>query len=347
MTASDYDTPWKQALESYFEDFLAFFFPQAHQDIAWEQGYETLDKELQEIVRDAKTGKRFADQLVKVFLTDGEEKWLLIHIEVQSQSQADFAKRMYIYHHRIFDRYNQKVVSMAVLADERESWRPQEFGYSLWGMTSYLRFPIIKLLDYQPRWSELEASNNPFAFVVMAHLKTKATTKKPQERFRGKITLAKMLYQGGYTEIQVGDLFRFLDWIMVLPEELEDNYEEQIDLYEEERKMPYLSRRERVSEQKGRREGALENAYQTLVTIIETKFTTTVIQSQDKFEQVCRKLKSIQDLATFNQLLKKAILASSWEEFEQLQEIKNLEETSTNEVLERLKNTRECWLRDQ
>ncbi len=34
-------------LENYFEDFLNFFFPQAHQGIDWTQGFEFLDKELQ------------------------------------------------------------------------------------------------------------------------------------------------------------------------------------------------------------------------------------------------------------------------------------------------------------
>ena len=42
-----YDESWKAAIEQYFEAFVAFFFPQAHQAIAWEQGYEFLDQELQ------------------------------------------------------------------------------------------------------------------------------------------------------------------------------------------------------------------------------------------------------------------------------------------------------------
>jgi hypothetical protein len=37
---TEYDTPWKDAIESYFEEFIAFFFPQAHGDIDWRQGYE-------------------------------------------------------------------------------------------------------------------------------------------------------------------------------------------------------------------------------------------------------------------------------------------------------------------
>ena len=75
----DYDSPWKEALDRYFERCLAFFFPQAHAEIDWARGYEMLDKELQPIVRRAGRGRRYVDKLVKVWLKDGEERWLLIH----------------------------------------------------------------------------------------------------------------------------------------------------------------------------------------------------------------------------------------------------------------------------
>ncbi len=45
---------------------MAFFFPYANQEINWDKGYETLDKELQKVVQDANLGKRLADKLVKV-----------------------------------------------------------------------------------------------------------------------------------------------------------------------------------------------------------------------------------------------------------------------------------------
>lgn len=53
---SDYDSPWKEILEAYFRDFMQFFFPQIETEIAWERGYEFLDKELQQVVRDAEVG---------------------------------------------------------------------------------------------------------------------------------------------------------------------------------------------------------------------------------------------------------------------------------------------------
>ena len=49
----DYDGPWKEAIETYFEDCMAFFFPQAYADIDWSRGYRFLDKEFQKIVPEA------------------------------------------------------------------------------------------------------------------------------------------------------------------------------------------------------------------------------------------------------------------------------------------------------
>ncbi|MBI4870720.1 MAG: hypothetical protein HY814_04045 [Candidatus Riflebacteria bacterium] len=63
---TDYDSPWKEALERYFQPFLALFFPVAHEGIDWGKGHEFLDKELQKVVRDAELGRRLADKLVRV-----------------------------------------------------------------------------------------------------------------------------------------------------------------------------------------------------------------------------------------------------------------------------------------
>jgi len=82
---ADYDSPWKEILEQYFPEFTAFFFPAAHAEVNWKLGYEFLDKELQQVVRDAELGRRFADKLVKLWRQDGEEAWVLVHIEVQGQ----------------------------------------------------------------------------------------------------------------------------------------------------------------------------------------------------------------------------------------------------------------------
>lgn len=80
---------------------------------------------------------------------------------------------------------------------------------------------MVKLLDYTERWTWLEQNLNPFAIVVIAHLKTLETRHKPTMRRKWKLNLIQMLYERGYTRQDVLELFRFIDWVMVLPPDLE------------------------------------------------------------------------------------------------------------------------------
>ena len=169
MEQHDYDSPWKEILSHYFQEFMTFFFPEVSEEIDWAKGYELLDKELRQIAREAEIGKRVADQLVKVWTKDGEETWVLIHVEVQAQRQSEFPHRIYVYDYRIYDLYQRPVASFAVLADEHSTWRPSGYYRKLWRSRTLFRFPVVKILDYADQWDTLEASNNPFAIVVQAH----------------------------------------------------------------------------------------------------------------------------------------------------------------------------------
>jgi|GEM_PF-1732026 len=83
----DYDSPWKNALEEYFEEFMQLFFPPAHADINWHRPIEFLDKELQQVALDAETGRRYADKLAKVWKKSGEPGWVLAHVEAERHMQ--------------------------------------------------------------------------------------------------------------------------------------------------------------------------------------------------------------------------------------------------------------------
>ena len=105
----DYDSPWKEAVEHHFSEFMEFYFPDAYAQIDWSKEHVFLDQELRAVVQDAELGKRFVDKLVRVTLLNGDEKWIYIHIEVQGAKQAGFAKRMFVYNYRIYDRYDKPV----------------------------------------------------------------------------------------------------------------------------------------------------------------------------------------------------------------------------------------------
>jgi hypothetical protein len=241
----DFDSPWKEALEIYFQAFLALFFPHIHADIDWSRGYEFLDKELQKIVPKTGRGRLYVDKLVKVWRKNGREAWVLIHVEVQAQREAGFPKRMYRYNTRLTERYNRTVVSLAVLADDDPHWRPDHFEVELWGWSVRMGWPPLKLLDYANRVGELEDSQNPFAKVVLAHLKALETRGDPAGRRTWKLRLVRGLYERGFSTEDVRQLFRVIDWLMELPPRVRRRFDKELNEYEEGRRMPYVTSIER------------------------------------------------------------------------------------------------------
>ena len=133
---ADYDSPWKEAIEQLFPQFMDFFFPAAFAEIDWARDPVFMDKELQRIMPGSATGRQVVDKLVKVWLQDGQSTLILIHIEVQSKKEDDFDHRMFIYNTTLYLTLGETVVSLAILADETESWHPQSYRYghgaSLW-----------------------------------------------------------------------------------------------------------------------------------------------------------------------------------------------------------------------
>jgi len=260
--STDYDNPWKSIIELYFRDFISFFFPWIEPEIDWSREIKFLDKELQKVVRDAEIVKRYADKLIEVHRIDGETSLVLCHIEVQSQYETDFASRMYSYNYRLRDRYNCSVASLAILGDETENWRPRSFHDALWRCSVKFEFPVIKLLDYESQWDQLAVSRNPFAIVVMAHLKTKETHNNFLERKDWKLRLTIMLYEQGYEPQDILELYNFLDWLMQLPKTLEQQFQVELEQFEETRQMKYVTAIERMAEERGQEQGQAQGQAQ-------------------------------------------------------------------------------------
>lgn len=197
-TRDDYDSPWKDTLQRYLRQFLDFFFPAIAADIDWSRGYDSLDKEFQQIARRAKVGKSLADKLFKVWLRDGTAHWLLIHIEIQGDPDPAFSERMFRYNIAAYSLYYREVVSLALLADENADWRPHAFSYGRWGSRTGIDYLVAKLLDHLSDPQALEMSGNPVAAVVLAHGQAQATRHDPPRRRLLKFQLVKGLYERGW-----------------------------------------------------------------------------------------------------------------------------------------------------
>ncbi len=271
--ADEYDSPWKEILDRYFPQFMAFFFPDLYAQIDWTAGYDNLETELREVVRDAATGKRVIDKLIKVRTLNGQPLHVFIHLEIQADRDVEFPLRMFIYYYRLFDRYPESVVSLAILGDDHPNWRPEGYEHELWGNSVSFKFRAVKLQDYNSRWTELEADPSPFATVVMAHLQAKRTKDQAPSRLSWKLRLVRRLYERGTARQDVLELFRFIDWVLALPQELEQQFRSEVLKIEEDLRMRYVTSIERLGREEGLEEGRKEGRKEGQVKVLRRQLT--------------------------------------------------------------------------
>lgn len=277
------DSLWRKILDKLLPDFLAFYFPEIYQAIDFDKGFEFLDKELQKILPQADdTGQRVVDKLVKVFLRDGSEKWLLIHIEIQGYREIDFSKRVYHCNYRISDRFGEKVISVALLTDDDAAFRENVYEISQWGFRLYFEFPVVKLLDYRDKWEQLEHDPNPFAIATMAFLKTVETQGNDQERYQWKKHFLLELYRRGMSRETVVALYEFISVIMALPEPQDEALYDEIKQTSEETQMSLLA----IAERKGREQERVLGLREMISDILEIKFGVVGRELVDHLEQI-------------------------------------------------------------
>lgn len=125
----------------------------------------------------------------------------------------------------------------------------------------------------------MEKNNNPFAWVVLAQLAAIKTKQDPNSRFQQKFSLVRRLYDHDFSRDMVVALLTLMDWVLTLPECLEIRYNQEIQQFEEERGMTYITSFERIGIQKGIQQGIQEGIQQGEYAILQR-------QLQRKFRQI-------------------------------------------------------------
>jgi hypothetical protein len=87
---------------------------------------------------------------------------------------------------------------------------------------------------------------------------------------------------------------------MTLPDELQQSFEEQLTCYHEERQMPLLSRMELRAMQAGIEQGALQNARESVLEVLEIRFEVVPPELIEAINQ-------IEDTSVLKQLHRQAI----------------------------------------
>lgn len=222
----------KSAFEEAFPDLLRFCFADADDILDMEKGFVFLDKELSELFPELEKqgGNRFVDMLVKAFLKNGKEEWILVHIEIQGGSDKDFAERMFQYWYRIYDRHRVNITALAVFTGNKTQKRPAKFRRSFLGTEINYQYNVYHILGHSE--AGLLAMDNPFALIVLAAQKALLMGRIPEEELnRERLTVAKALINSKrYDHARISRFLYFLKQFLYIGDpKINRKFDKQID----------------------------------------------------------------------------------------------------------------------
>jgi hypothetical protein len=185
---------------------------------------------------------------------------------------------------------------------------------------------VIKLLDFDR--SGLEKDNNPFAIITRVHLAKITSEKDTDKRYSFRLDLTKELYSRDYSKEQIIRLYRFIDYVLKLPEPEALQFNEEMELFEEAQTMPYMSTIERMAReegllqgiqqgidegiqqgiQQGRTRGQLEKAQEAVLEVLEVRFGDVAFSVKEAI--IC-----CNDLSRLNKAHRHALLIGAVDEF--------------------------------
>ena len=206
------DILWKSIIEDFFPELMAFFYPESIHLLDFSD-IEFLDKEFQQLFPESADSRRYADKLVKIRRTDGQQLWQLIHIEVQGYRDPTFEERMFRYYYRIFDRYGLSIEALVVFVDPHANYHPKAYQVESFKTRLSYEFHTYKLLGQDARI--FEESSNPFAMVMLTALEALKAKKLGDEHLLElKLKLFRKLLARGYEKNDISRLTTFIKYYM-------------------------------------------------------------------------------------------------------------------------------------
>ena len=142
----------------------------------------------------------------------------------------------------------------------------------------------------------------------MAHLKAREV-RLGRERKDWKLRLMRGLYERGSRRDEIMALFRFIDWLLVLPEALEQEFWQELQQFEEATQMPYVTSVERRGFEQGLEEGKLQEAREAILEVVAAQFG---VVPEDVKDAVYR----LETVAALHALLRQAVRSATLEMFQ-------------------------------
>ena len=183
----DYDGLWKDFTREFWQDILEDFMPDLYRAADLTRPAEQLDKELHDVIAilesgEAKTPKRYVDNLLKIYLKDGREDWVLLHIEIQGRGGESISVRMFRYHCLLFIHHKRHPAAMAILTAKRpkKEGEPGKYSAELFGTKIEYKYNVVKV--YEMSDEELLTRNSlPSLFIYALKKGTQYRRSNPEK----------------------------------------------------------------------------------------------------------------------------------------------------------------------
>lgn len=119
--------------------------------------------------------------------------------------------------------------------------------------------------------------------------------------------MIRALYERRFSREDVLELFRFIDWMMTLPDELDQRFDIERRRYEEAQHVPYITGIERRGILQGIQQGVLQELRESILEFLDARYEPT--------PDLAEKVRQISDPETLRRLRRVAFTATSLEEF--------------------------------
>ncbi|WP_342393876.1 Rpn family recombination-promoting nuclease/putative transposase, partial [Anabaenopsis tanganyikae] len=260
----DHDRLFKELISTFFVEFLELFLPQVVREI----DRESIQFLPQEVFNDVTSGDKKEIDLLAQVRYQQQETYFLIHVENQSYSQSDFAKRMFKYFARLHEKYDLPIYPVVIFSfDEPQRREPENYQ---------LAFSDLQVLDFnfqaiqlnQLRWRDYLTQSNPVAAALMAKMKI-----PPSERPQVKAECLRLLITLKLDPARMQLISGFVDVYLNLngtEEELFQVTANNMGLLQEEKYMEIVTSWERKARQEGIQEGIQQGVQQGVQEAQET-----------------------------------------------------------------------------
>lgn len=171
----DHDRLFKELISTFFVEFLDLFLPQ----VASQIDRDSIQFLPQDVFTDVTSGEKKEIDLLAQVRYQQQKTYFLIHVENQSYTESEFAKRMFKYFARLHEKYDLPIYPVVIFSfDEPKRAESQNYRVT---------FPDLKVLEFQfaaiqlnrLSWRDFLTQYNPVAAALMAKMNI-AVSERPQ-----------------------------------------------------------------------------------------------------------------------------------------------------------------------